>query len=93
LSGKYGLQVLLPPKEDRDLIHRLVFDELALGIIREQSRQELIRIIHGLNERGAQGVIEGCTELVLSVRQEHTEVPLFDTTAIHVEEALEMAFQ
>ncbi len=93
LSGKYGLQVLLPPKEDRDLIHRLVFDELALGIVREQSRQELIRIIHGLNERGAQGVIEGCTELVLSVRQEHTEVPLFDTTAIHVEEALEMAFQ
>ena len=93
LSAKYRLQVLVPTKHDRDLIHRVIFDELVLGIVHEDSRQELLRIINDLHAQGAQGVIEGCTELVMSVRQEHTEIPLFDTTAIHVEEALEMAFK
>jgi len=93
LSGKYGLQVLVPTKEDRELVHRVVFDELVMGIVREESRQELLRIMDDLQERGAQGVIEGCTELTMSVRQNHTEIPLFDTAAIHVDEALEMAFQ
>lgn len=93
LSSKFGLQVLVPEKQDRDLVHRVIFDELVLGIVTEDSRRELLHVMEGLHERGAQAIIEGCTELVMSVRQEHTEIPLFDTTAIHVEEALEMALQ
>ena len=92
LREKYGLQVLVPAKRDRELVHRVIMDELVLGIVSEDSRHELTRIINDLHEQGAQGVIEGCTELVMSVRQEHTKIPLFDTTAIHVEEALEIAF-
>ena len=93
LSKKFGLQVFVPPKRDRDLVHRVIMDELVLGIVSENSQHELTRIINNLHEQGAQGVIEGCTELVMSVRQEHTEIPLFDTTAIHVEAALDMAFK
>jgi aspartate racemase len=93
LSTKYALKVLTPPKEDRDLVHRVVFDELVLGIVTEGSRRELLRIIGDLQARGAEGVIEGCTELAISVRQEHTAIPLFDTTALHVDQALGIAFE
>ena len=93
LSTKYALKVLTPPKEDRDLVHRVVFDELVLGIVTEDSRGELLRIIGDLQARGAEGIIEGCTELAMSVRQEHTPTPLFDTTALHVDQALGIAFE
>ena len=92
LSSKFGLRVLVPKKDDRDLVHRIIFDELVMGIVLDDSRQNLLRIMKDLFDQGAQGVIEGCTELVMSVQQEHTEIPLFDTTTIHVEAALEMAF-
>ena len=92
LGSKYGLRVLVPSKDDRDLTHRIIFDELVMGIVRDDSRQNLLRIMKDLFDQGAQGVIEGCTELVMSLRQEDTEIPLFDTTTIHVEAALEMAF-
>ena len=91
LGSKYGLRVLVPMKDDRDLVHRIIFDELVMGIVRDDSRQELLRIMQGLFDQGAQGVIEGCTELVMSVRKEHIDIPLFDTTTIHVQAALEMA--
>lgn len=84
----HDLEVLVPPKEDRDIVHRVIYGELCLGIIRDESRAEFLRIIADLVSQGAQGVIEGCTEIVMLVQQEHTDVTLFDTTAIHAEEAV-----
>ncbi len=93
LKEKHGLQVLIPPKEDRELIHRVIFEELVLGVVKEESRVEFLRIMEDLNEMGAEGVIEGCTEIVMLVQQEHAEIPLFDTTAIHAKKAVEMALE
>ena len=91
LKEKHGLEVLIPEKEDRELVHRVIFDELVLGKVKEESRAEFLRIIEDLKEMGAEGVIEGCTEIVMLVQQEHTEIPLFDTTAIHAQRAVAMA--
>jgi aspartate racemase len=91
LKEKHGLQVLIPAEEDRDLVHGVIFEELVLGLVREESRAEFLRIIEDLKEVGAEGIIEGCTEIVMLVQQEHTPIPLFDTTAIHAEKAVEMA--
>ena len=91
LEKEHGLRVLVPPPEDRELVHRVIYDELVLGIIRDESRAEFLRIIDDLHDRGAEGVIEGCTEIVMLVQQEHTAVPLFDTTAIHAQAAVEWA--
>lgn len=91
LQDKHGLRVLIPSKEDREIVHRVIFEELVLGIVRDESRAEYLRIIENLHEQGAEGIIEGCTEIVMLVRQEHTTIPLFDTTAIHAQKAVEMA--
>ncbi len=88
LIDKYGLTVLVPPKPDRDLVHRVIYEELCLGEVRDASRDAYLRIIEDLRDAGAEGVIEGCTEIVMLVRQAHTEIPLFDTTAIHAEAAV-----
>ena len=88
LSEICGLNVLIPPKSDRDIIHNVIYQELVLGQVKDDSRAEYLRIIDELRSRGAEGVIEGCTEIVMLVQQQHTDVPLFDTTAIHAEEAI-----
>ncbi len=88
-----GLNVLIPSEEDRKVVHRVIYEELCLGDVRESSRTEYLRIIEQLNETGAEGVIEGCTEIVMLVQQEHTQVPLFDTTAIHAREAVAEALK
>jgi aspartate racemase len=88
LSEAYGLNVLIPPKSDRDIVHNVIYQELVLGRVKDSSRVEYLRIIDDLQSRGAEGVIEGCTEIVMLVQQQHTDVPLFDTTAIHAEEAV-----
>ena len=86
-----GLNVLVPPEEDRGLVHRVIYEELCLGQINVNSRVEFLRIIDSLQAAGAQGVIEGCTEIVMLVQQAHTSVPLFDTTSIHAREAVAAA--
>jgi aspartate racemase len=91
LEEVHGLKVLIPPTEDRNIVHQVIFKELVLGIVQDESRQEYLRIIQDLHIRGAQGIIEGCTEIVMLVQQSHTAIPLFDTTAIHAEKAVEMA--
>jgi aspartate racemase len=88
-----GLNVLVPCEEDRESVHRIIYQELCLGDVRERSRAQYLRIIEQLHAAGAQGVIEGCTEIVMLVRQEHTDVPLFDTTAIHAREAVAEALR
>lgn len=81
--GENGVDVIIPEAEDRELINRVIFEELCLGIIREESKREYLRIIDDLMNKGAQGVILGCTEIGLLVDQNDTAAPLFDTTFIH----------
>ena len=88
-----GLEVLVPPKDDRVFVHRIIFDELCLGRVNPASRREFLRIIDALRENGAEAVIEGCTEIGLLVGQEHTDVPLFDTTRIHASQAVAEALK
>lgn len=91
LSEKHGLNVLIPNQQDREIVHRVIYDELVLGTVKEASRNEYLRIMAQLQDEGAEGVIEGCTEIVMLVQQKHTAIPLFDTTAIHAKKAVEMA--
>src|SRR5438132_2178315 len=70
LEGRHGLEVLVPPAEERDVVHRIIYEELCLGRVREASRAEYRRIMAALVERGAQAVILGCTEIGLLVRPE-----------------------
>ncbi|HKJ27186.1 MAG TPA: aspartate/glutamate racemase family protein [Anaerolineales bacterium] len=93
LRSVHGLEVLIPPKADRDIVHKVIYNELVLGEVREDSRREYLRIMADLQACGAQGVIEGCTEIVMLVQQQHTDIPLFDTTALHAEMAVEMALE
>ena len=88
-----GLNVLIPAHEDREIVHRVIYEELCLGNVLSDSRKEYLRIIARLAAGGAQGVIEGCTEIVMLVQQQHTPVPLFDTTAIHAREAVSRALR
>ena len=93
LRDKHGLQVLIPPPQEREIVHRVIYEELVLGVVREESRQHYLRIMDNLRERGAEGIIEGCTEIVMLVQQEHTAIPLFDTTAIHAQAAVDRALE
>ena len=88
-----GINVLVPSDKDRAIVHRIIYDELCLGKVHDSSRQEYLRIIDQLHTQGAQGVIEGCTEIVMLVQQPHTRVPLFDTTAIHARQAVAAALK
>ncbi len=80
---KNGVEVLLPTKEEIEYIHAVIFDELCLGILSAASKKEFLRIIDALAQRGAGGVILGCTEISSLVKQTDTAIPLFDTTSIH----------
>ena len=91
LAQKHGLEVLVPPPAERELVHRVIYDELCLGRVEAASRAAYLRIMQGLQARGAEGIIEGCTEIVLLVQPQHTSIPLFDTTAIHAAAAVEWA--
>lgn len=91
LAEKHGLDVLIPPPEDRAVVDRVIFAELCQGRILEPSRREYVRIIEALGARGAEGVILGCTELGLLIHEEHSPLPAFDTTKIHAEKGVELA--
>ncbi len=82
-----GIRVLIPEGEEIDTVNSVIFDELCLGILREESAEALRRAARSLEERGARGIILGCTELGLLVRREDLDVPVFDTALIHAEEA------
>ncbi|MFC3835707.1 MULTISPECIES: aspartate/glutamate racemase family protein [Deinococcus] len=88
LAGKYGLDVIVPEADERAEVHRIIFDELCRNVIRPESREVYRRVMAGLVARGAQGLILGCTEITLLVGAPDTTVPVFDTTRIHVEDAV-----
>ncbi len=91
LSQKYGLNVLVPNEEDREVIHKIIYQELCLGKVETDSKTEYLRIIDSLANQGAEAVILGCTEIGMLVNQCDTNVKLFDATAIHAEKAVEYA--
>ncbi len=88
---QHGLRVHVPPPADREIVHRVIFEELCLGTLNPASRDEFLRIIADLEQAGAQAVVEGCTEIGLLVKPDHTHVTLFDTTAIHARHAVSRA--
>jgi len=89
LLARHGLQTLVPEQADRELVHRVVYEELCLGNIVDASRQEYRRIMAELVARGAQAIILGCTEISMLVSARDAQVRLFDTTAIHARKAAE----
>jgi aspartate racemase len=91
LEERTELVVLVPDDEDRETVHRIIYDELCLGRILETSRQEYRGVMHRLVERGAEGIILGCTEITLLVTAADAPVPLFDTTALHAQAAVDLA--
>jgi aspartate racemase len=88
LVEKHNIDVVVPNDEDRDLVHKIIYNELCLGNIKGSSKQEYIRIINNLIKDGAEGVILGCTEIPLLIKQEDVAIPIFDTTTIHAEIAV-----
>ena len=93
LTEKYGLEVLIPNNAERELVHRVIYDELCLGVVKNDSRNNYKEIMQSLVEQGAQGVILGCTEIELLVKQEDASVPLFPTSRIHAVAAVEYALK
>ena len=91
LCDSYGLDVIIPEEADRSFIHKVIFSELCLGQTLDVSRDEYREIIRKLVERGAEGIILGCTEIMLLIGPGDSPVPLFDTTSIHVQAALKAA--
>ncbi|MBN1682036.1 amino acid racemase [Candidatus Bathyarchaeota archaeon] len=89
--AKHGIEVITPNKADQDYIGKVIFEELSIGKIREESRQGYLKIIGELVDKGAQGIVLGCTEIPLLIRQRDTNVPVFDTATIHAEKALQYA--
>lgn len=86
-----GIRVLVPEESQRERVHAVIYDELCLGQIREDSKQAYLDVVASLAERGAQGVILGCTEIGLLIQAADTEVPLYDTTQLHAEQAVRFA--
>jgi aspartate racemase len=91
LKAGFGLEVLVPYEKDQNIVHNIIYSELCLGDVKEDSRKSVLDIIDSLGRAGAEAVILGCTEIALLVQQEHTEMPLFDTTSIHAARAVELA--
>jgi aspartate racemase len=91
LIKKYGLEVITPDGPDREIIHRVIYDELCLGIVKPESRERYLQIMEKLVHAGAEGIILGCTEIELLVREADSPVPLFPTAKIHAIAAVEYA--
>jgi aspartate racemase len=91
LAQKYGLDVIIPDAPEQEIVHRVIYDELVMGEIRQDSRKHYVDIIERLIKDGVEGVILGCTEIGLLVHPGDCRVPLFDTTRIHAEAAVEYA--
>lgn len=93
LAERFGLDVLVPEADDRQLVHAIIYQELIAGVVSKRSRQAYVEVIERLVARGAEAIILGCTEIMLLVRPEDSPVPLFDTTALHACAAVEAALQ
>ena len=91
LVRDHGLEVIIPSDAEMDIIHKVIYDELCLGIINDASRDQYAEIIDHLVKKGAEGVILGCTEIGLLIKNVDSQIPVFDTTVIHAEAAVDYA--
>lgn len=91
LREKYGIEVIIPNETERKIVNDVIFDELCAGNISDISREKYVRIIEHLEEQGAEGVILGCTEIPLLIKQEDVDIPVFDTMTIHAQAAVDYA--
>jgi aspartate racemase len=93
LASRHGLEVLTPDDADRKTVHNIIYQELVVGQVRDASREKYRAVIQRLVERGAEAIILGCTEIMLLIGQEDSPVPVFDTTLLHAEAAVERALK
>ena len=91
VSEKYAIEVIVPEKPQQEIVHNIINSELIMGEINDESRQQYLEVIDQLHSQGAQAVILGCTEIALLVQQNHTKIPLYDTTEIHAAQAVKLA--
>jgi len=88
---KHGIEAIIPSEKEREIVHSVIYNELCLGVIKESSREKFKEIIKNLAKRGAEGVILGCTEIPLLIKQGDIDLPLFDTTEIHAKASVDFA--
>ncbi len=93
LAEKFELEVIVPNASDRKIVHDIIYQELCLGIINDESRKAYLKIIDGLNKQGAEAVILGCTEITLLIAQDDCSIPIYDTTRLHAESAVDYALK
>ena len=93
LLEKYKIETLIPDQEQRTEIHRVIYEELVKGIINNNSRNFFLEVIADLIDKGAEGIILGCTEIELLITKEYTKAPLFNTAEIHAQKAVELALK
>ena len=93
LKAKYQLDVLIPEAKEREIIHQVIYKELISGIIRAESREKFKKIIENLKSRGAEGVVLGCTEIPLLIKDEDLSIPVFSTSELHAQKAVEFALK
>ncbi len=91
LRERHGLTVIVPGTEDRAIVHDVIYDELCVGIVEDSSREQYRRIMRDLAERGAEGILLGCTEIDLLIGRNDSPVPVFDTTRLHVQRVVDLA--
>ncbi len=91
LMENHGIEVIVPSKDDITIVDRIIFEELCLGIVNDASRREYLRVMDQMHRQGAQGIVEGCTEIAMLVNQEHTPIQVFDSTEIHAKKAVSLA--
>jgi aspartate racemase len=90
---RHGIEVVVPTEPQRERVHSVIYQELCLGVVKADAKADYLNIVASLAERDAQGVILGCTEIGLLIQQADTSVPLFDTTEIHAEQAVQRALE
>jgi aspartate racemase len=93
LSDRFGIEAIIPDNEDREYIHQVIYNELCQGIVNQASSEKFIQIINNLIDHGAGGIVLGCTEIPLLVKQTDIPVPVYDTTEIHAKAAVVFALR
>ena len=93
INDEYGIEIIIPPENQRKTVHSIIFDELCVGEISTSSKERMLEIMRGLISSGAEGIILGCTEIPLLINQDDVDFPIFDTTAIHARAAVSYALR
>lgn len=93
IEDNFELEVITPSSKDQELIHKVIYEELCLGLIKKESKNEYIKIINSLKEQGAEGIILGCTEISMLIKDEDVDIILYDTTKIHALSAVDFALK